>query len=115
MITAVTLRLVYVIFQQVLGLVLLTGRAASSKDVELLVPRHEVANLRRTNPRPRLDHAWTTPGPGRPGRPRRFDPEPADDAARPPPAHPGNGPALVPAPRAQKVDLPEPARTPTAR
>jgi len=39
MIAAVTPRLLYRIFQQVLGLVLLTGRAASSKDVELLVLR----------------------------------------------------------------------------
>jgi putative transposase len=57
MIAGVTLRLLYLIFQQMLGLVLLTGRAASSKDVELLVLRHEVAVLRRTNPRPRLDWA----------------------------------------------------------
>src|SRR5512140_3461336 len=55
MIARVTLRLLYLIFQQMLGLVLLTRRAASSKDVELLVLRHEVAVLRRTNPRPRLD------------------------------------------------------------
>jgi hypothetical protein len=57
MIVTVTLRLLYLIFQQVLGLVLLTGRAASSKDVELLVLRHEVAVLRRGNPRPRLSWA----------------------------------------------------------
>jgi hypothetical protein len=50
MIAAVSLRLLYLIFQQVLGLILMMGRRASSKDVELLVLRHEVAVLRRTNP-----------------------------------------------------------------
>jgi putative transposase len=57
MIAAVSLRMLYLIFQQVLGLVLLLGRTSSTKDVELLVLRHEVAVLRRTNPRPRLDWA----------------------------------------------------------
>ena len=51
------LRLVYLIFVQVLGLVLLLGRTSVAKDVELLVLRHEVAVLRRINPRPRLDWA----------------------------------------------------------
>ena len=57
MIAAVSLRLLYLIFQQVLGLLLLLGRTSATKDVELLVLRHEVAVLRRTNPRPRLDWA----------------------------------------------------------
>jgi putative transposase len=53
----VSLRLLYLVFRQVLGLVLLLGRTSSAMDVELLVLRHEVAVLRRTNPRPRLDWA----------------------------------------------------------
>jgi putative transposase len=57
MISDVSLRLLYLIFWQVLGLVLLIGRTSATKDVELLVLRHEVAVLRRTNPRPHLDWA----------------------------------------------------------
>jgi hypothetical protein len=49
--------LLYLVFWQVLGLVLLSCRTSSAKDIELLVLRHEVAVLRRTNPRPRLDWA----------------------------------------------------------
>ena len=50
-----SLRLLYVIFSQMLGLLLLAVRTSSAKDVELLVLRHEVTILRRTNPRPPLD------------------------------------------------------------
>jgi putative transposase len=57
MIAAVSLRLLYLLFLQVLSLVVLLGRPSSTKDIELLVLRHEVAVLRRTNPRPRVD--WT--------------------------------------------------------
>ena len=57
MIAAVSLRLVYLIFLQILGLVLLMGRTSSTKDVELLVLRDEVAVLRRTTPRPRMTWA----------------------------------------------------------
>jgi putative transposase len=57
MISAVSLRLSYLIFQQVLGLVLLLGRTSAAKDIELLVLRHEVAVLRRANPTPRLGWA----------------------------------------------------------
>ena len=57
MIAAVSLRLLYLLFLQVLRLVVLLGRPSSTEDIELLVLRHEVAVLRRTNPRPRLDWA----------------------------------------------------------
>ena len=51
------LRLLYLMFVQVLGLVLLMGRTSAAKDVELLVLRHGVAVLRRSHPRPRLEWA----------------------------------------------------------
>jgi putative transposase len=57
MIADVSLRLLYLIFSRLLSWLTLLGRASSSKDVELLVLRHEVAVLRRTSPKPRLDWA----------------------------------------------------------
>jgi len=53
----VSLRLLYLIFLRLLNLLLLLGRSSASKDVELLVLRHEVTVLRRANPKPRVDWA----------------------------------------------------------
>ena len=52
-----SLRLLYLIFARLCGWLLVLGRSTASKDAELLVLRHEVAVLRRTNIQPRLDWA----------------------------------------------------------
>ena len=55
------LRLLYLIFLRMLGLVVLMGRTASSKDIEPLVLRHGVVVLRRTNPTPHIgptERSW---------------------------------------------------------
>ena len=52
-----SLRLLYMIFIRLRGWLVLLGRSTASKDLELLVLRHEVAVLRRTKPKPRLDWA----------------------------------------------------------
>jgi hypothetical protein len=41
------LRQMYLIFQRMFGLVLQMGRTSATKDVELLILRHEVSMLRR--------------------------------------------------------------------
>jgi len=53
----VWLRLLYLIFVRLVGRLVLLARSGASRDAELLVLRPEVAVLRRTNPRPRLDWA----------------------------------------------------------
>ena len=48
-------RLLYLIFTRLLAWLVLLARASASKNAELLVLRHEVAVLRRSNPKPPLN------------------------------------------------------------
>ena len=48
-------RLAYLMLARVLSWLALLARSDSAKDVEILVLRHEVAVLRRLNPRPTLN------------------------------------------------------------
>ena len=48
------LRLAYLMLARVLSWLALLARSDGAKDVEILVLRHEVAVLRRRNPRPAL-------------------------------------------------------------
>ncbi|WP_226930782.1 MULTISPECIES: hypothetical protein [Parafrankia] len=52
-----SVRPLYLSFVRVCGWLVLLGRSSASKDIELPVLRHEVAVLRRTQPRPRWDWA----------------------------------------------------------
>ena len=104
MIADVSLRLLYLILDRLLSWLLLLGRTSSSKNIELLVLRHAVAVLRRTNP--------SLAGLGRPSRARCPDPTPAHSATRPSPDHPCHGPAVAPPPDHQgeiRLDAHRPA------
>jgi hypothetical protein len=108
MIADVSLRLLYLIFSRLLSWQTLLGRASSSKDVELLVLRQEVAVLRRTSPGPRLDWADRTVFAA---LIRRL---PASLRGHRLVTR-GHGLALAPPAGDKEVDLPEPLRSPTPR
>ena len=51
------LRLIYQMFAKLLGWIVLCTRSDTSKDIEILVLRHQLAVLQRRTPRPRM--TWT--------------------------------------------------------
>jgi hypothetical protein len=53
----VALRLIYVRFSKILGCMVLRARSDTTKEIEILVLRHQLAVLRRRTPRPRMN--WT--------------------------------------------------------
>jgi putative transposase len=53
----VFIRLLCLVFVRQVSWLVLFARSTATKDVELFVLRHEVAVLRRTTPKPRLDWA----------------------------------------------------------
>jgi hypothetical protein len=91
----VALGLVYLMLVRVLSGLALLARSDAAKDVEILTLRHEVAVLRRTNPRPTFRDRAVDRGHRQPpqcalgaGRPLTSCPHPARTLAATSPARP---------------------------
>ena len=91
-------RLPYLIFLRLVNLLVLLGRSSASKDVELLVLRHEVAVLRRANSEASL-------GLGGSRGVRRAGLGVADDAAQASLGHAGHDLGLASSRGRQKDDM----------
>ena len=50
----VALKLIYLMFSKLLGWIVLRTRSDTSKEIEILVLRHQLAVLQRRSPRPRI-------------------------------------------------------------
>jgi len=101
----VSLRLLYLIFVRLVNLLLLLGRSSASKDVELVVLRHEVAVLRRAN-------SEASCGLGGSRGVRRAGRGVGDDAAQASRGHAGHDLGLALSLGCQQVDLSPPSWRP---
>ena len=100
------LKLIYLMFAKLLGWMVLRTRSDTTKDIEILVLRHQLAVLQRRTPRPRMSWAdraliaaLTRLLPAR--SPTRAD------------RHALHHPALAPPTRRPPLDLPAPIAGPT--